>query len=448
MTFKKTLSCWNNYPTSTAYLQRPESCKELLLAKEGTTLARGLGRSYGDAALNKDNTLMLMERMNRFLAFDEKSGLLRAEAGASISEILSIFIPKGWFLPVTPGTKFTTLGGCFAADVHGKNHHVDGTFSRHVTEIELLIADGSRLRCSPTQNADLFWATAGGMGLTGIITEITLKLLPIETSFISVTHHVASHYERLLSYFDNPECHDKYSVAWIDCLAKGNEMGRGILMTGHHATRAEVAAKWPNPLQPAKPGWLSVPCFFPSRTLNYWSVRAFNSVFYKTQSSKEHYLTSAESYFYPLDKINNWNRIYGRRGFMQYQCVIPMENARKALPILLNRLSDSRRPSFLAVIKRFGQEGSGLLSFPREGITLALDLPYVDKSIFPFLDQLDYITLSYGGRVYLAKDARMKPEIFRKMYPKLDQWQQIKKTVDPHDRFASDLGHRLRMGCA
>ncbi len=440
------LCCWNNYPHSKALVKRPESCRDLKLAEDGATLARGLGRSYGDAALNGGHSVLLMERLNRLLAFDEVSGLLRAEAGTTLADILNIFIPRGWFLPVTPGTKYVTLGGCFAADVHGKNHHVDGSFSRYVTEIELLTADGSRLRCSKNLNTPLFWASAGGMGLTGIITEITLQLVPIETSFVNVSHHAAANIDKLMDAFAEPALDDKYSVAWIDCLAKGRQMGRGILMTGHHATAAHLQSHKTQLLPAPAAAKRSIPCYLPDKALNYWSIKAFNSLYYHTQSRKHHFLSDIDNFFYPLDGINDWNRIYGRRGFLQYQCLIPPAAAKKALPQLLTKLSDSRRASFLAVLKRFGQQGEGLLSFPREGFTLALDIPLADPGVFALLDQLDDIVLAYGGRVYLAKDARLQPETFRRMYPRLAEWQKIKQTIDPHGRISSDLGRRLQMG--
>lgn len=445
MPYKTSLSCWNNYPSSTSFVIRPEGHKQLTLAPEGTSLARGLGRSYGDAALNADNLLILMERLNRMIAFDEKSGLLQVEAGVTIEEILKIFMPRGWFLPVTPGTQYVTLGGCFAADVHGKNHHMDGSFCRYVKEIELLLADGSRMRCSPSQNSEVFWATAGGMGLTGIITELTIQLVPIETPVMLVTHHVANNFDQLLGHFSNPDIDDKYSVAWIDCLSQENALGRGVLMTAHHATKAEIIGFKKCP-QACKSPSLSVPFYFPNAALNYWSVKTFNHFYFKTQSRKDTFLCLAEKFFYPLDRINHWNRIYGRRGFLQYQCVIPFDKARQALAIILRKLSNSRRASFLAVIKRFGDEGQGLLSFPREGVTLALDIPIADREVFALLDQLDNIVLSFGGRVYLAKDARLKPEAFKNMYPRLEEWQKIKAKIDPQNRFMSDLAHRLMIG--
>jgi decaprenylphospho-beta-D-ribofuranose 2-oxidase len=442
--YKKNISGWGNYPISSAYLTRPERYQQLKVA-EGKTIARGLGRSYGDAALNTDQHVILMERLNRFLSFDENRGLLQAEAGATLEEILQVFIPRGWFLPVTPGTKFVTLGGCVAADIHGKNHHVDGTFGNHVREMELILADGSHRRCSPIHDAGLFWGTVGGMGLTGIISEVTLQLIPIESAYMAVTHRMAHDLEDALDLLGDKMLDDKYSVAWIDCLATGKDFGRSIIMTAHHALLDEISPKIRNPLQIKAPKTLSLPFFAPSWVLNSWSLRAFNSCYYKLQGRKiVPFVTDYESYFYPLDKVVGWNRMYGKRGFVQYQFVVPLNNAHRALHLILEKLVSSQRTSFLAVLKRFGEEGPGFLSFPREGYTLALDIP-VDPELFPFLDQMDEIVLNHEGRIYLAKDARMKPERFRAMYSRFPQWQQIKDSVDPDNHFSSDLSRRLQM---
>jgi len=444
---KISLTSWGNYPASPAYLIRPERYQELF-PKADSLIARGLGRSYGDAALNADRTVLLMERFNRFLSFDEKKGLLRAEAGVSLAEILEVFAPRGWFLPVTPGTKYVTLGGAFAADIHGKNHHVDGTFGQHVHEIELILANGTSKRCSPNENANLFWASAGGMGLTGIIAEMTLQLIPIQSAYIAVHQEAAKNLDHALALLEDKGCDDKYSVAWIDCLATGPEFGRSIVMNGHHASLEELSnLKIKNPLQMPSPKQHSIPCFVPSWILNPWSIQVFNSLYYKTQSHKKaSFITDCQSYFYPLDAIGNWNRLYGKRGFIQYQFVVPKRNSREGLQKILHELTQSRKASFLAVLKRFGPENQGMLSFPREGFTLALDIPLGDPNLFDFLDRLDELVLKYEGRVYLAKDARLKPAAFRAMYPRYPQWQRIKSQIDPQDRFSSDLSRRLQLG--
>lgn len=320
---KTRLTGWGNYPSSTSYVSRPERYQQLKAA-ENLTLARGLGRSYGDAALNAEGDIILMERLNRFLSFDERTGILKAEAGASLEEILEVFVPRGWFVPVTPGTKYATLGGCLAADVHGKNHHMDGTFAHHVRDVELVLADGSKKRCSPKHESDLFWATVGGMGLTGIMSEMSLQLLPIETAYVKVRHTAAPNLDKILELLDDRSLDDNYSVAWIDCLATGKDFGRSILMTGHHATKEEAGNQIKEPLKIISKTPRSLPFRFPSWTLNPWTVKAFNHLFYETQRRKTApFLSDYNSYFYPLDAIRNWNRLYGKKGFLQYQFVIP-----------------------------------------------------------------------------------------------------------------------------
>ena len=446
MAEKKTkISGWGNFPSSTAYLSRPERYQQLKFEEGRKTIARGLGRSYGDAALNSEQDVILMERLNRFLAFDEEKGLLRAEAGTALEEILDIFVPRGWFLPVTPGTKFVTLGGCFAADIHGKNHHVDGSFCEHVQEIELIMANGARRRCSPERDPELFWATAGGMGLTGIITEVTLRLVPVKSAYVFVAHHSAADLDHIFDLLNDPKLDDRYSVAWIDCVSTGKNFGRSVLMAGHHAAPDEIP-KVKNPLKFRPAAKRSIPFDFPSFALNSWSVKAFNEMYYRLQSSKSApFITDYDHYFYPLDAINGWNRLYGKKGFLQYQFVLPTKTARQGMRELLGQLTKSQRASFLAVLKRFRKENAGMLSFPREGYTLALDIPISDVGLFSFLDELDEVVLKYGGRIYLAKDARMKPNTFHAMYPRLEEWKRVKSQCDPNWLFSSDLSRRLQM---
>ena len=441
---KTTLSGWGNYPLSRGDIIRPERFNQLNQL-EGCSIPRGLGRSYGDASLNGGRRVVLMERLNRMLAFDEKTGILQAEAGVTFEEILDVFVPRGWFLPVTPGTKYVTLGGSIACDVHGKNHHNDGSLGDHVKELKLVVADGTTIPCSPQQNLELFWATVGGMGLTGIISEATLQLMPIETSYMAVRHYPTKDLTETFEVLGNSKKDDKYAVAWIDCLATGISMGRSIVMNGHHADPTELSTKHQDGLFLPKKSQHSIPFNFPSWVLNPLLVKAFNAFYYKWQSSKkEPFLIDYDRYFYPLDSIAHWNRLYGRRGFVQYQFVLPTKAAPEGLRMILEELVKSRRGSFLAVLKRFGAEGKGLLSFPSEGYTLALDLP-LTCGLLPFLDQLDELVLKYGGRIYLAKDARMKPETFRMTYPRYTAWKKIKGEVDPEGRFNSDLSRRLRM---
>jgi decaprenylphospho-beta-D-ribofuranose 2-oxidase len=438
------MSGWGRYPRALSSVVCPSSLVEVEPPAKGHMIAHGQGRSYGDAALIQNGVLMLTERLDRIISFDEETGLLRAEAGMTLDQILEAFVPKGWFPPVTPGTKFVSLGGCVAADVHGKNHHRDGTFGSYVRELEIVLADGSRKVCSPLEDAELFWATVGGMGLTGIITVVKLQLIPIESAHVAVQHHQATDLDASLRLLEDSATDDRYTVAWIDCLAGGRELGRSVLMRGHHAMRAELPAQVTEPLRLKTQGQRNLPFDFPNWVLNPLTMSAFNKLYYWRQGARKRpFVTSCETFFYPLDMIGNWNRMYGKRGFVQYQCVFPTRTARRGLQTLLEKLSASRRASFLAVLKRFGPEGSGLLSFPLEGYTLSLDLPLGDPALFPFLDQLDAIVLQNCGRVYLAKDARLKAEAFQAMYPRLHAWKRVKARVDPLNRFTSDLARRL-----
>jgi len=440
----KSFSGWGRYPVQLCRLQRPERYADLVPYSDNV-VARGQGRSYGDAALNENGVVLLTERVNRFLEFDAANGILRAEAGVTLAEILPLIVPKGWFLPVTPGTKFVSLGGCVAADVHGKNHHRDGSFGDHVVALELIVSDGSRVTCSPSENAHLFWATIGGMGMTGIIGEVTLQLIPVRSPYMMVRHHSADNFEQLFQLLQDPSNDDRYTVAWIDSMAGGAHLGRGIAMSGHHVEADELPGNFQRTIKPARRH--SVPFYFPGWILNSKSISAFNARYFKKEgSSRFPFLSGYDSYFYPLDSIANWNRLYGKRGFVQYQCVIPDAASFEGIRELLEELSNSRRPSFLAVLKRLGPQGKGMLSFPMAGYTLALDLPIRDEGLFAMLNRLDEIVLRHGGRVYLAKDARLSPESFRAMYPRYAEWLKVKNTVDPHNRFSSSMSRRLRIG--
>jgi decaprenylphospho-beta-D-ribofuranose 2-oxidase len=438
------ISGWGRYPVQSCELERPERYADLQ-PDAGSVIARGQGRSYGDAALNENGRVLLTERVNRMLEFDAERGILRAEAGTTLHEVLDVIVPMGWFLPVTPGTKFVSLGGCVAADVHGKNHHHAGSFGNHVLSIEVITADGRHIRCSPSETPELFWATVGGMGLTGIIGEVTLKLIPIQSKLVKVRHHAAEDLEQLFRHMQDPEIDDHYSVAWIDSLAAGKNLGRGVAMCGHHATEEEVPDNFHGDIKPSRSH--SIPFDFPAWVLNSRSISAFNSRYFKREGGRRFpFLSTCDFYFYPLDAIAHWNRMYGKRGFVQYQCVIPDATSFEGIRKMLEELSNSRRPSFLAVLKRLGPQGSGLLSFPMSGYTLALDLPIRNKGLFLLLNKLDEIVLRYDGRVYLAKDARLSAGSFRAMYPRYPEWLKIKNTVDPQNRFSSSLSRRLEIG--
>jgi FAD/FMN-containing dehydrogenase len=429
------ISGWGRHPVVNGRMVRPERYHDL--AALPGTLARGLGRSYGDAALSQDGTLCSMLRLNRMLAFDAATGVLVAEAGLSLAEIAAQFLPRGWFLPVTPGTKFVTLGGALAADVHGKNHHLDGCISAHVPWLEVFTPAAGLRRCGPEQDPDLFWATAGGMGLTGIIGTVALRLKPVPGPWLEVVHRPARDLDQILELFADPALDAPYSVAWIDCLAKGARLGRSVLMLGRHIA-GEPGAPFP-----ASPRF-ELPCDLPAFCLGAFNVRLFNSVFYRINARKTQPFRSAlDPFFYPLDAVGHWNRAYGRRGFVQYQCVLPEASAREGLRRILEAVSSAGSASFLAVLKKLGDAGRGFLSFPIAGFTLALDMPFRGEATLALLRQLDELVLQGGGRVNLCKDAHLGREAFRAMYPRLDAWLAVKRRVDPEGLLTSSLSRRL-----
>ncbi|MEW5799718.1 MAG: FAD-binding oxidoreductase, partial [Bacteroidota bacterium] len=398
---------WGNYPIIEATVHSPSTVDEAkaIVADSHEIIPRGLGRCYGDSSLN--HTILSTLRLNHILAFDEETGRIVCEAGVTLAEILDAFVPRGWFLPVTPGTKFVTVGGAVASDVHGKNHHVAGSFSRHIQSLKILLSDGTIVSCSREERSDLFWATSGGMGLTGVILEVTFRLLRIETAYIRQRIIKARNVEEAIELFEE-NIHWTYSMAWIDCLAKGEHLGRSAVILGEHAAKDEIGYRFGNPLQPKKHMTAKVPVYFPDFTLNTFSVMLFNLARYATYSSGDS-IVDYEPFFYPLDTILEWNKIYGKRGFTQYQFVMPKNNSAAGLRIILQRISESGEGSFLAVLKLFGKQ-EGMLSFPQEGYTLALDFPLTPKA-FALFGELDEIVTQYGGRLYLTKDVRMKKEV-------------------------------------
>jgi len=414
----RTISDWGNYPLIEADVLGFNTTEQLEvgLKHEGPAIAYGNGRSYGDASLQKQ--IFSTRHFNKLLAFDEASGLLTCQSGILLSEILDLFVPRGWFLPVTPGTKLITVGGAIAADVHGKNHHLDGTFGEHITSMSVMRNDGSVVSCSPSENEEFFRLTVGGMGLTGIILTASFCLKKIETAYIREETVKARNLNAIMDCFEESTSWS-YSVAWIDCLAHGNALGRSIMMRGEHATLDDLDTnKYPNPLLLPKKPTFSVPFMFPNFALNPLTMRAFNFAYYKKCPAGIHRrITDYNHFFYPLDAIAHWNRIYGKRGFTQYQFVIPKEVGRKGMHTILTRITQSGLGSFLAVLKLFGkQKRSGLLSFPMEGYTLALDFP-ISKQAFLLFKELDAMVADFGGRLYLAKDSRMDADLFEETYP-------------------------------
>lgn len=438
---KKKIANWGNYPvmqSNESSFSFPEQLNRLI-AGEGSLIPRGNGRCYGDASLSGHTVSTL--KFDKILSFDSVNGLFECQSGLTLDQILTVIVPRGWFLPVTPGTKFITVGGGVASDVHGKNHHVDGSFSGHIVDMDLVTESGVSITCSPTLNGDLFDATCGGMGLTGIITRIKFRLKKIETSFIRQKQIKARNLEEVIRLFEEYKDYT-YSVAWIDCLKKGNEFGRSILMLGEHATPEDLSEKQKqDPLQLPLGKQITFPVDLPGWVLNPFTVKAFNYLFYSKNFKREiNNVIGYEPFFYPLDAILHWNRGYGKSGFVQYQFVLPL-NAKQGLIEILNAISNKGLGSFLAVLKVFGKQES-LISFPREGYTLALDFP-VRPGLMAFLDELDKIVLHYGGRLYMSKDARMKPGVLEQGYPDLDKFRGIVRKYNPNRKFRSLQSDRL-----
>ena len=441
------LSGWGRYPVLDCRLERLRERDSLpdLLDRNDTLIARGNGRSYGDAALNPPLTLSMLA-MDRLQAFDTQTGLLTCEAGVLLADILETFVPRGWFPPVVPGTKFVTVGGMIAADVHGKNHHQDGSFGAHVESLLLVTANGEPRTCSRTENADLFRATLGGMGLTGVILSASFRLKPIETAFVMEETLATEDLDETMTLFET-SANWPYSVAWIDCLARGAKQGRSLLMCGkfmeHEALPTRLA---PDPLRPVAARQLTVPVDAPAVLLNRLSIRAFNEWYYRrgarlSRPRPVHF----DPFFFPLDRVRAWNWLYGRRGFVQYQCVLPKGESPIGIRALLDRISTARHASFLAVLKLFGPAGEGLLSFPMEGYTLTLDFP-MHTGTPALLVALDEITHRHGGRVYLAKDACSTPARLRQGYPQCDMFNTIRtEAAGPVPKFASALSRRLAL---
>jgi decaprenylphospho-beta-D-ribofuranose 2-oxidase len=410
------------------------------------TIARGLGRSYGDAALNAGGRVLGLRKLDRYLSFDERTGTLTCEAGVSLARIIQDFAPRGWFPMITPGTKFVTVGGCIASDVHGKAHHAQGCFSSSVDMFTILLASGEVVRASHGENPDLFWATFGGMGLTGIVLDVTLRLRAIETTYFRQKSVRVNDLDGMLAALDEHDRTFPYSVAALDVFATGARLGRGVLMVGDHARREELPpALAARPLRISGPPKLNVPFEVPELTLNALSMRVGNALIQAKQAHGApfgHY----EDFFYPLDLVDNWNRLYGRRGFTQYQFVIPFADGPRRLREILSAILAAGELPFLNVLKRMGRENQALLSFPREGYTFAIDFPIRRRTV-ELLRRLDAMVLDAGGRIYLGKDSYVEAPMFRAMYPRLERWLELKARYDPRGLFTSDLGRRVGL-CA
>jgi len=439
------LSGWGRHPRHPSEVLSPATPCEVpgFLRNRSGLVARGNGRAYGDAAIGESVTLAT-RHLDRIRAFDRATGRIRVEAGVLLSDILALAVPLGFFPPVVPGTKFVTVGGMIAADVHGKNHHRDGGFGHHVEWLTLALPDGSVVTCSQAENADLFAATIGGMGLTGTILEAAFRLRAIETGWMRQKTIMAPNLDHALDALAAMD-DVTYTVAWIDCLARGASLGRSLIFAAEHATQRDVEALKPGAQAfPAfRSGRLSVPFDLPSATLSRSSVSAFNEVYFRLGALKAGYpfLVHCDPYFFPLDGIGDWNRIYGRRGFLQYQCVVPTAKAKDVLAHVLDRVSRQGAASFLAVLKRLGP-ARGDLSFPLEGMTLTLDLP-VSEHVFALLDGLDRAVAAAGGRLYLAKDARQSQATFEAGYPGLARFRDMRRAIGASGRVSSRLSARL-----
>tara|TARA_R110000764_G_scaffold44666_1_gene100559 strand:- start:6009 stop:7337 length:1329 start_codon:yes stop_codon:yes gene_type:complete len=424
----KFLHSWGLYPKSeqiahpVSWLSDVSSKLEEIFSENGETIAYGNGRSYGDSCYAANDHLLHTRNLNKFISVDWINGRVVAESGVTLEEILSVSIPNGWFLAVTPGTKFVTLGGALANDVHGKNHHVRGTFGCNTLSFGLIRSDLGSVKCSRTENEELFSATIAGLGLTGIITWVEIQLIPIKSTQVDTT---IMRFNSLSDFFllsEDLDAKHEYGVAWIDCLAKGEKLGRGVYIVGNHSKYGDLSVRSPKKL--------SLPFTPPISLVNKITLLGFNNLYwYKHKSKPQKIKTDFDSFFYPLDGINNWNRMYGKAGFQQYQCIIPNYSAKEIIKDLLREISKSGQGSFLAVLKQCGNiKSPGLISFPCAGVSLALDFP-MTFNLLKLFKKLDFIVLQSGGRLYPAKDAHMSADLFKQFY---SNWGELEKLRDPH----------------
>ena len=436
-------SGWGRYPIIDTQMIHPHTvdAAQSATTRGNQAVARGNGRAYGDAGIGVRQTISMIH-LNRMRTFDAQTGLITIEAGVLLSDLIETFLPRGFLPYALPGTSFITVGGAIAADVHGKNHHREAGFGQYVESLLLAVPTGETLRVSREEHSDLFFATIGGMGLTGIILEATIRLRRVETGWIRQRTIVAEDLSAAIAALENSDS-ATYSVAWIDCLAKGARLGRSLIFLGEHASYAELDEKQAENLFPLRKPPVSIAIDAPSFALNRWAVAAFNELYFRAgvRKAASPILVPAHPYFFPLDALGNWNRIYGRSGFVQHQSVLPTKNAKAALAEMLDRIAKRGGSSFLAVLKKLGA-GTGSMSFPMPGYTLALDFP-IKGDLFPFLDELDKLVVAAGGRLYLAKDARQSRSTFEASYPDLSCFREVRRTIDPKGNMKSRLAERI-----
>lgn len=447
---RERLSGWGRTSASVAEVLRPSTREEVAesVATAGPRgiVARGLGRSYGDPAQNGGGRVLDLTGMNRILNVDLDNGVVVAEPGVSLQQLMQAMLPFGYFVPVTPGTRYVTVGGAIACDIHGKSHHADGSFAQHVISMDLLLADGGVRTVTPETEPELFWATAGGMGLTGVVLQATLRMLPVQTSRIKVETKRVADLDEAMDRMTQTDADYRFSVASLDNLATGPSLGRGWVESGNFAALADLPAKLrQNPLAFNPKPLATMPDLFPSGLLNKRTVRLMNVANFRRAPQHPHsHLATIGGFFHPLDAIHDWNRVYGAAGFLQYQFVVPFDAA-STLRRIVERVAVQRAPSFVTVLKRFGPASPGYLSFPTEGWTLTYDFPTGTPGLPGLLRWMDEKVLAAGGRLYLAKDSRMSAADLEAMYPRLEDFRKVRAEVDPQGVFVSDQSRRLSL---